>query len=456
MVTPIQKVNLKWLNNNIYIKREDLLPFSFGGNKLRIAEEYFRDMIRQKKDCIIGYGNPRSNLCRIISNLAFTRGIPCYIISPADDDGKRVNTNNSYLTAICNANIIPCSKQEVSKTVNFVINDCKSKGFNPYYINGDMFGKGNERIPVQAYYNVYKEIQKQLSEVKFEYIFLAVGTGMTLAGLLAGRDEENGNENIIGISVARGARDATIATSNYYKSFTNNMPNSICIDDSYINGGYGVTNYDEIATIRNLYCSNGILLDHVYTGKAFWGMKNYLYKNQIYNSNILFIHTGGTPLAFDLLNETNWNNDFRKLYETDEDRIILSSFLKENSNQFATNLKDVTDIDEFSAKVLKYGYVFGYYKESIMMGAICGYANDTISKKAFESVFVTSPSVRGTGVAAALFELQYEYCKSMGMQYIHFSTDKRNIAAKKFYEKQFVEIDKEKTDGHLIHYRMTI
>ena len=38
---------------NLYIKREDLLPFSFGGNKLRIAKEYFSDMQKQGKNCIM-------------------------------------------------------------------------------------------------------------------------------------------------------------------------------------------------------------------------------------------------------------------------------------------------------------------------------------------------------------------------------------------------------------------
>ena len=43
MYTPIHRLNIK-SNNAIYVKREDLLPFSFGGNKVRIAQELFFDM----------------------------------------------------------------------------------------------------------------------------------------------------------------------------------------------------------------------------------------------------------------------------------------------------------------------------------------------------------------------------------------------------------------------------
>ena len=46
----------------------------------------------------------------------------------------------------------------------------------------------------------------------------------------------------------------------------------------------------------------GIPLDATYTGKAFMGMTEYITENMIKNKNILFIHTGGTPLFFDCIN----------------------------------------------------------------------------------------------------------------------------------------------------------
>ena len=50
--------------------------------------------------------------------------------------------------------------------------------------------------------------------------------------------------------------------------------------------------------------SYGIPLDETYTGKAFTGMTEYIKKENITGKNILFIHTGGTPLFFDVLKET--------------------------------------------------------------------------------------------------------------------------------------------------------
>lgn len=63
--TPIQK--LEFPNDRgvrLYCKREDLLLFSLGGNKVRIGRAFFQDMQEKNKDCMIIYGNSRSNLCR--------------------------------------------------------------------------------------------------------------------------------------------------------------------------------------------------------------------------------------------------------------------------------------------------------------------------------------------------------------------------------------------------------
>ena len=67
--TPIQFLWEDEQGNRVYVKREDLLPYSFGGNKARIGLEYLADMERQGKDHLIAYGNARSNLCRVLSNL---------------------------------------------------------------------------------------------------------------------------------------------------------------------------------------------------------------------------------------------------------------------------------------------------------------------------------------------------------------------------------------------------
>lgn len=288
---------LQQIDAGLFIKRDDLIPFSFGGNKVRIAEEFFSDMARKGNDCIIGYGNARSNLSRAIANRAYSLGIPCHIVSPDDDDGKRLETSNSRLVKSCGADIHFCEKTRVAETVSSVIESCKEEGLRPYYIYGDIYGKGNEGVPVSAYEKAYQEI----ATLDFDYIFLPTGTGMTQAGLIAGQEKYGGNSKIVGISVARDSEREIEIIKGLLNAYGVNSSMEILVDDTYRCGGYGKYNSEIAETIDEMYRQYGIPLDPTYTGKAFWGMSQWLKKNNVADKRILFWHTGGMPLFFDYL-----------------------------------------------------------------------------------------------------------------------------------------------------------
>lgn len=308
--TIIQNIN-DYNTNKIYIKREDLLPISFGGNKVRISIEYIKDMMNKKYDVIIGYGNSRSNLCRVLSNISYMYNIPCYIVSPSDDDGSRIETNNSLMVNACEAKYIYCDKTNVADTIESLIKSLEFQGKKPYYINGDKYGNGNESTATTAYYNVYNEINRQekMLNIKFDYIFLPVGTGMTYAGLLAGQIERKDDNKIVGISIARKTDVVIKQVKKYLNGFSyyniddETINKYICVTDKYFTGGYGKYNEPIKKTSKELYIDEGIYTDLTYVAKAFYGMKMYIKENNIIRKNILFIHTGSSPLFFDNINE---------------------------------------------------------------------------------------------------------------------------------------------------------
>lgn len=307
--TPMQKVNIG--RNNIYIKRDDLVPFSLGGNKVRIAYEFVSDMKLHGKDCMIGYGNARSNLSRALANLCLAEGIPCCIISPSDDDGSRIQTANSKLVKVCEASVLDCAKDNVPEAVDHAVSIYVKKGLKPYYIYGNRYGKGNEVVPLKAYMKTYKEILRQADEygISFDYIFLATGTGMTQSGLLLGKLLHGGREKIIGISIARDARIETTVIESNIRAYEKqskiglNLDGEIVVNDEYRFGGYGVRNETINCFILECFKKTGVPLDPNYTGKAFYGMLELLKKEKIDGKNVLFIHTGGIPLFFDFLSQ---------------------------------------------------------------------------------------------------------------------------------------------------------
>jgi D-cysteine desulfhydrase len=307
-MTPIQA--LPDINGcHVFMKREDLLPFSFGGNKVRIAEAFFEDMERKGADCMVGYGNARSNLSRALSAMARERGVPCLIISPDDEDGSRTETFNSRLVRAAGAKIVPCAKTRVRETVERVLEECRADGRTPYYIYGGSDGRGNEAVPAEAYVKVAAEIaaQEKSLGLQFDRIYLALGTGMTQAGLMLGAALLERPWEIIGISIARPAERCRAVIRERLEAYRKekdlpepDLPEA-SVRDEYLLGGYGAWDEGVAETIRDMYGRFGIPLDPTYSGKAFRGMRSELEKDPLPGGNVLFLHTGGGPLFFDFI-----------------------------------------------------------------------------------------------------------------------------------------------------------
>lgn len=304
--TPITFVDT-FFNNCLYIKRDDMIPLSFGGNKARKAIGFFEEIDSIGANSVVTYGSGSSNHCRIISNLAASRGIPCYIISPEEASNE---TFNSKLMTLFGAEITVCPVEKVHDTIEAKMEELRSEGRNPYFIPGG--GHGN--IGTQAYVDCYSEISnyEKSSGIQFDYIFHASGTGTTQAGLICGKLLRNDTKEIIGISIARKnprGRDVVLDSVKDYlcsvdKSFdAYTVEHATIFDDSFINGGYGKADDRIIEFIKTFVRKYSIPLDRTYTGKAFVGMLDYLERENISKKNILFIHTGGTPLFFDELKE---------------------------------------------------------------------------------------------------------------------------------------------------------
>lgn len=289
----------KYKNNHLWIKRDDLIPFSFGGNKARKAELFFHEIDKGDYDCVVTYGSGSSNHCRVIANECCRRGLECYIISPEESSES---TFNSQMTDLFGAERTVVSVSDVHDTIEEKISLLRRSGKHPFFIEGG--GHGN--IGTEAYVQCYQEICEQEKEmgVHFDYVFFASGTGTTQAGLICGQLINQDVRKIIGISIARknprGREVVLESVRSYLKDRVNetDIQAATLFVDDYTNG-YGKNDERVQETIDSVLKSYGIPLDTIYTGKAFMGMAEYI--SNISDANILFIHTGGTPLFFDMM-----------------------------------------------------------------------------------------------------------------------------------------------------------
>lgn len=302
-VTPIQYLDCI-SGNRIYVKREDLLPFSFGGNKARKAALFFDKIDGSGSDCVVTYGGNSSNHCRVVANMAAARGLKCLIVSPREACAP---TYNSRMTELFGAERITVPIGDVHDTIETLIQRLRAEERRPFFIPGG--GHGN--TGTQAYVDCYGEIRRfeASDRVSFDYIFHASGTGTTQAGLVCGKLLHGGSETIVGISIARknprGRQAVADSVREYLSAQSLVVPETgieeaVVFDDAYVGNGYGADGPSDV--IDEALLRYGLPLDPVYTGKAFRGMLAYLKERQLSGRNILFIHTGGAPLFFDYLN----------------------------------------------------------------------------------------------------------------------------------------------------------
>lgn len=428
--TPIMRIIDN--DNEMYVKRDDLLPFSFGGNKVRIANIFIDDMKNRHKNCMVGYGNSRSNLSRALSNICYQQEIPCHIISPADDDGVRVDTFNSRIVKSCGAIFHYCDKDKVRETIENVLRDLIIQGYDPYYIYGDSIGAGNEQTPLKAYAQVYEDIRG-----KFDYIFLATGTGMTQGGLLAGQALYGGKEKIIGISVARDSEKEVEIIRKSLESYSEKVESikipSITVLDDYICGGYGKCNNGIEDTINIQMKVNGLPLDPTYTGKAFYGMSEYLKKNNIKGKKILFIHTGGTPLYFDYLLKLHLKSP------GNSDSVYDAVSRLEGKLTPSLSCRNI-NLRQYSNKLFDNGRVWIHYDIEKPISIIAGYFNDNNTKIAYLSMLAVEDEYRGKHLASELMSEFEDYANKTGMQSVKLEVRKNNDVALTFYKKHKYKI----------------
>ena len=208
-----------------------------------------------------------------------------------------MKSGNVFLNKLFGADIKMCPKNEdVSEYSEKLIKHIKSKGTNVYFIPGG----GSNSVGALGYVECLNEIIKENNKYDFSQIIHATGSAGTQAGLLAGRKYFNCNIPVTGICV-RHKKDTQVdkvyseakKTCEKLQCKILDKPDVIVYDE-YIGPGYGEPTKGMIEATKLLAKKEAILLDPVYSGKAFAGLIDLIRSKKFTKKdNILFIHTGG-------------------------------------------------------------------------------------------------------------------------------------------------------------------
>lgn len=309
--TPIEKLeNLtKALGGpNIYVKRDDLLGLTSGGNKTRKLEFLMADALLKGADTILTCGAVQSNHCRLTLSAAVKEGLKCQLILEervANSYHTDASGNNFLfnLLGVEKVNVVPGGSDMLNE-LNKLADEIRTEGRNPYVIPGG----GSNAIGALGYVSCAQEILTQTFEMglNIDHLVTASGSAGTHAGLLVGMIGNNANIPITGISVNRNKENQTNAVFNLAKATSEkiNIHNEInkkdvVVYDDYVGAGYSIPTDAMVEAVELLAKTEGILLDPVYTGKAMSGLIDLIRQGKFQEcENILFVHTGGSPALY--------------------------------------------------------------------------------------------------------------------------------------------------------------
>ena len=306
--TPLEKMeNLskKYPDYSLFIKRDDNSGLASGGNKVRKLQFFIYEALDKGCDTIITAGAQQSNHCRQTIAACAKAGLECHLLLGGNKPGNY--TGNLLLSHLLGANIHFTGENRKGEDLLSLKKTLEAQNKKVYVVP---YG-GSNLLGAYGFVDAVKELKVQLFDMnlKMDYIFFASSSGGTQAGLQLGVDLYGLDLKLMPISIDKlGYGDTTLDEAVLELLLkgqkTLGIDKKYTIEDAtlirgYDSQGYGVVISNERNAIKELAHSEGVLLDPVYSGRAFYGMLDHLKSNKIKkNSNILFWHTGGLPANF--------------------------------------------------------------------------------------------------------------------------------------------------------------
>jgi L-cysteate sulfo-lyase len=303
----------------IWIKRDDLTGFGFGGNKSRKLEFIIADALDKKADVIITWAGLQSNWCMQTAAAARRFGLRPILLLFRRGEPVLDYDGNLLLDYLLEADV-RFREAEKGKVISLeyaaefleeIINEVREWGHKPYVVSvgGSLPGLSMDKpLGALSYALAFAEIveQAEAAGVSLTHIVHATGSGGTQAGLAVGEKAMKNNIGVIGISVSDEKETFTPIVLEIARATERALgidpgigrDDSVVMDE-YIGEGYGVVNTEVAKSIRRLLVKEGVVLDPVYTGKAMAALVDLIQKGRFGKEDkIVFFHTGGTPALF--------------------------------------------------------------------------------------------------------------------------------------------------------------
>lgn len=317
---PLDRISEALGGPRIWLKCDDQTGSVVSGNKIRKLEFLMADALSRGCDTVITCGGLQSNHCRATAVIAAQLGLSCHLIlrgpkglverpNPYSAEDV-IPSGSSYegnllLDALCGADISVYSPRYFTHNLLSIFDSVETRlresGRHSYSIPTG----GSNGLGLWGYIAAAQEMVGDFSthDIDPGCVVCASGSGGTQGGLTLGFHLLRSSTSVTGVAVCDSAEyfrrkimDDVDQWQDLFMSSSVNVSKSLTIqtNDDYIGPGYGMGYPELFECIRWTAKTEGVVLDPVYTGKAFYGLTEQIKKGRFANvSDVVFVHTGG-------------------------------------------------------------------------------------------------------------------------------------------------------------------
>ena len=302
--TPLQKMeNLsRVFGKNIYFKRDDLTGVSLGGNKVRKLEFLLADALEKGADTVMTTGGAQSNHAMLTAACCNKLGLKTILM--LKKRGVSDMLGNQILNQILGAQVEFYDTDQYSDIYEEMARR-KAALAKEGHIAYEIPVGGSTALGALGYVECFRETVEQCKNLGFtpDRMVSVVGSGGTYAGLCAGADLYAPQVKVTGMAV----------DDEPFESICKQLKLEIgslleldrVLDDANLDihyncgAGYGIPGPEDGEAVRYMARHEGIILDPVYTGKAFSLFLRMLREGAFdQDENIVFLHSGGAGGLF--------------------------------------------------------------------------------------------------------------------------------------------------------------
>jgi L-cysteate sulfo-lyase len=273
---------------DLWFKRDDLTGLGGGGNKVRKLEFTAGAAVAAGADLLVTTGAAQSNHARCTAAAAARLGLGCLLVLAGT--GPATATGNLSLDHLLGAELHwagDVDDEAVTALAADLAKQREAAGARPYVVP---FG-GSSALGARGYLQCATELATQAPDLR--HVVVAVGSGGTMAGLVAGLDADH----VLGVPT--GAVDDPEERVRELVTELGAPVEGLRLRHDQVGDGYGVLTDAARTALTDVARKAGVVLDPVYTAKAFAGLVAAVRDGDIKpGERTVFVHTGGLPGLF--------------------------------------------------------------------------------------------------------------------------------------------------------------